>query len=113
MAELKRGQGDSGQESITEHVSERNLSEEKKVEIYEKLHPEATRNRLIQWGGASFLAMMFLSAGLTSAAALFPNRVDSEPIRDWTHLMVTVHIGLGSGVLGYYFGSQAKPTKKE
>ncbi|WP_346293956.1 hypothetical protein [Sphaerothrix gracilis] len=94
----------SQQGALDNHIFEKPLSSAQQKEIQKELHLERTRRSLIRWGGFVFIYTIAISGALTFAAAFFPEQVDSEPIKDWSNLMISTQMGLGGAVIGYYFG---------
>lgn len=62
------------------------------------------RKRIATFLVSSFLAITLLSASMTWLAAVNPNGVNGQLIKDWTGTMVTADVGFISAILGYYFG---------
>lgn len=103
----------SEQTAISRRVGDKPLSPQKRKEIAASLHPEQTRRQLIKWLGIAFFSTVVISAVFTAGAALFPERVNEMPIRNWTNSMVTAQVGVIGTVFGYYFGARSQNNKKD
>jgi len=68
-------------------------------------YQEKTRHRLVTWSLGIFGCTVLLSGGLTGIMAFTGPERDYQPIKDWTHMMLTAQIGIMGAACGYYFGS--------
>lgn len=113
--DFKEDVQDSFQRSIDfeDYIREINLSSEKAQEIqdYIKLNREYTRTSIVRILLSSFVSTLIFSGILTGFAASKSGDFDSQIIKDWTSIMLTVQSGFIGGAIGFYFGTKAHPKK--
>lgn len=101
----------SDEEGSARIIEERALSNKrlKRIEKHLEHSRENTRSKFLQWAFGTFTTTLVISGLLTAFAVLNPEKdIDTQIIKDWTHLMITAEVGFISGAAGFYFARKNK-----